>query len=97
MFFLFKTLLQYLNLISYHCVTYVTNIQKNIYEFCHIKECFSLIAVLLLRLPFFSFHFYKNVYALMDADTDFDNACTDVILHEWLSIPEYLYKMYIYA
>ena len=70
---------------------------KNIYEFCHIKECFSLIAVLLLRLPFFSFHFYKKVYALMDADADFDNVCIDVILHEWLSVPEYLYKMYIYA
>ena len=31
----------------------------------------------------------------MGADTDVDNACIDVILHQWLSIPEYLYKMSI--
>ena len=31
----------------------------------------------------------------MDADTDVDNACIDVLLHQWLSIPEYLYKMSI--
>ena len=28
----------------------------------------------------------------MDADTDIYNACIDIILHYWLSIPEYLYK-----
>ena len=28
----------------------------------------------------------------MGADTDVYNACIDVILHQWLSIPEYLYK-----
>ena len=29
----------------------------------------------------------------MGADTGVDNAGIDVILHQWLSIPEYLYKM----
>ena len=28
----------------------------------------------------------------MGADTDVYNACIDVILHQWLSIQEYLYK-----
>ena len=28
----------------------------------------------------------------MGADTDVDNACIDIILHQWHSIPEYLYK-----
>ena len=31
----------------------------------------------------------------MGADTDVDNACIEVILHQWLIIPEYLYKMSI--
>ena len=31
----------------------------------------------------------------MGADTNVANACIDVILHKWLSIPEYLYNMSI--
>ena len=31
----------------------------------------------------------------MGADIDVDNACIGVILHQWLSIPEYLYEMSI--
>ena len=33
----------------------------------------------------------------MGADTDVYNACIDVILHQWLSIPEYLYKISIFT
>ena len=28
----------------------------------------------------------------MGADTDVYNTCIDIILHQWFSIPEYLYK-----
>ena len=28
----------------------------------------------------------------MGADTDVYNACVDIIPHQWLSVPDYLYK-----
>ena len=51
---------------------------------------FSFIAVSVVTLLFCSFQFYEKVNASIDADSLMH--FIDIILYQWLNVPEYLHK-----